>query len=141
MENDLKRENLKFEIFGMSIENLSLSYGIFLILWGVIISFISSSNSLTSFIPSIIGLPIFVFSFLSKILPNRKKLFMHIVVVFILIIFLGGLDFLRQLFTGYAFENIWADVSKLMMLITGLLFLYACIKSFIFERKKKNLVQ
>ena len=38
MENDLKRENLKFEIFGMSIENLSLSYGIFLILWGVIIN-------------------------------------------------------------------------------------------------------
>ena len=53
---------------------------------------------------------------------------MHIVVLLGLIIFLGGLDFIRSLVSGNAFENIYADLSKIMMLITGLLFTYQCIR-------------
>ena len=127
----------EFTFLGRSMENVSIIYGIFLIIWGIAVSFISSSNSLTSFIPSIFGIPILLFSILSVKFPNRKKLFMHIVVTFGLIIFIGGLDFSRGLIKGTSFTNMWADTSKLMMLITGLIFTYLCIKSFIFARKNR----
>ena len=125
----------EFTFLGKSMESVSIMYGIFLITWGVAVSFISGSNSLTSFIPSMFGLPILLFAFLTSKFPNKKKLFMHIVVSFGLIVFIGGLDFSRSLLKGTSFNNIWADTSKLMMLITGLIFTYACVKSFIFTRK------
>ena len=125
----------EFAFLGKSMESISITYGIFLIIWGVAVSFISGSNSLTSFIPSMFGLPILLFAFLTSKFPNKKKLFMHIVVSFGLIVFIGGLDFSRSLLKGTSFNNIWADTSKLMMLITGLIFTYACVKSFIFTRK------
>ena len=131
--NDFK----EFTFLGKSMESIAIIYGIFLIIWGIAVSFISGSNSLTSFIPSIFGLPILLFSILSVKLPNKKKLFMHIVVTFGLIVFIGGLDFSRGLMKGTSFNNMWADVSKLMMLITGLIFTYLCIKSFIFARKNR----
>ena len=128
----------EFTFLGKSMESVSIIYGIFLIIWGVVVSFISGSNSLTSFIPSIFGLPILLFSFLTVKLPSKKKLFMHIVVSFGLIVFIGGLDFSRGLLKGTSFNNMWVDTSKLMMLITGLLFTFLCIKSFIFARKNKQ---
>tara|TARA_B100001057_G_scaffold290871_1_gene290889 strand:+ start:4987 stop:5394 length:408 start_codon:yes stop_codon:yes gene_type:complete len=129
------QNNIEFKTFGMTIEKLSISYGFFLILWGLIVSFLSGSDSFTSYIPAILGLPILVFSLLSIKFENKKKLFMHIVVLFGLIIFLGGLDFIRTIFTSTLFENTWADTSKLMMLITGLFFVIQCIGSFIHARK------
>ena len=136
MEN--QNINIKeFTFLGKSMESISITYGIFLIIWGVAVSFISGSNSLTSLIPTIFGPPILLFSILSFKFPDKKKLFMHIVVTFGLIIFIGGLDFSRGLIKGTSFNNMWADTSKLMMLITGLIFTYLCIKSFIFARKNK----
>ena len=128
----------EFTFLGISIESVSIIYGIFLIIWGIAVSFISSSNSLTSFIPSIFGLPILLFSFLTVKFPNKKKLFMHIVVTFGLIVFIGGLDFSRGLLKGTSFDNMWADTSKLMMLATGSIFTFLCIKSFIFARKNRQ---
>ena len=127
----------EFTFLGKSMESVSIIYGIFLIIWGIAVSLISSSNSLTSFIPSIFGLPILLFSILSVKFQNRKKLFMHIVVTFGLIVFIGGLDFSRGLIKGTSFSNMWADTSKLMMLTTGLIFTYLCVKSFIFARKNR----
>ena len=136
---DSQNTNIKeFTFLGRSMESVSIIYGIFLIIWGIAVSLISSSNSLTSFIPSIFGLPILLFSILSVKFQNRKKLFMHIVVTFGLIVFIGGLDFSRGLIKGTSFTNMWADTSKLMMLITGLMFTYLCIKSFIFARKNRQ---
>jgi len=127
----------EFTFLGKSMESVSVIYGIFLIIWGVAVSFLSGSNSLTSFIPSIFGLPILLFAFLTIKFPNKKKLFMHIVVSLGLIVFIGGLDFSRGIIKGTSFNNIWADTSKLMMLITGLVFTFLCVKSFIFARKNK----
>ena len=59
--NDQQIGNLEFKVFGLNIENFSVIYGSFLIFWGIFVSFISGSNSLTSFIPSFIGLPILIF--------------------------------------------------------------------------------
>ena len=128
-------DSLEYKIFGLTIEHLSMFYGSFLILWGIAASFASGSNSLTSFIPSFIGLPILIFSNLSIKFVNKKKFFMHIVATFGLIAFLGGLDFFRSIFTGNTFQNVWADTSKLILLITGAFFIYQCIKSFIHARK------
>jgi hypothetical protein len=125
----------EYTFAGLTMEKISLIYGLFLILWGAGVSYFSASNSITSYIPSMFGLPILLFAILTLLFPNKKKLLMHIVVTFGLIIFLGGLDFFRSL--GDPFENFWADSSKLMMLITGFIFTLLCIKSFIFARKNK----
>ena len=133
---DNENLNKEFKVLNLTIEKFSLTYGFFLILWGIVISFISGSSSATSYIPSFLGLPLIIFSYLTIKFPSKKKLFMHIVVIFGLIIFLGGLDVIRSLIGGYVFENFWADVSKTMMLLTGLYFLVQCVKSFMFARKK-----
>ena len=138
--NDQQIENLEFKVFGLNIETFSVFYGSFLIFWGLLVSFISGSNSLTSFIPSFIGLPILIFSNLSIKFTTKKKFFMHIVVLFGLIAFLGGLDFFRSILNGTVFQNIWADISKLILLTTGGYFVYQCIRSFIFARKSNNLL-
>ena len=133
------QSNTEFKVAGLTMEKLSIYYGLFLILWGIIVSFISGSGSFTSYIPSILGTPILIFSYLSIKFISKKKIFMHIVVLFGLIIFLGGLDFIRSLVSGSAFENFYADLSKIMMLITGLFFTYQCIRSFIHARKMREL--
>ncbi len=139
MINESDQNITEFKSLGMTMENLSILYSLFLILWGVMISLLSNSDSFTSYIPSILGLPILIFAYLSKKFISKKKLFMHIVVLFGLIIFLGGLDFIRSLISGNIFNNYWADISKLMMLLTGLFFTYQCIKSFIHARKINEL--
>ena len=125
----------EYTFIGLTMENISLIYGVFLILCGIGISYLSASNSITSYIPSMFGLQILLFAILTLLIPSKKKLLMHIVVTFGLIIFLGGLDFFRSL--GNPFENVWADSSKLMMMITGFIFTLLCVKSFIFARKNK----
>ena len=125
----------EFTFFGQRMENISVAYGIFLTVWGLGITLISGSDSFTSLIPTVLGVLVLIFGILSIVFPNKKKLFMHIVVSVGLIIFLGGLDFLRSL--GNPFQNVWADTSKLMLMISGFLFTFLCIKSFIFARKNK----
>ena len=125
----------EFRVLGKNIEYLSVYYGIFLLLWGVIISLISGSTSFTSYIPSYVGGVVILFSYLSIKYPNKKKLFMHIVALTGVIIILGGLDVIRTAINGKLFNNYWADISKIMMLLTGLLFVYFCFMSFRFARK------
>ena len=127
----------EFKVYGMTIEKFSIIYGLFLIFFGILVSFISNSTSLTSYIPSFLGLPILLFSSLAIKFNHKKKLFMHIVVIFGLLIFFGGLDFMRSLINGNVFQNFWPDVSKLIMLLSGTLFNFQCIKSFIYARKNK----
>ena len=129
----------EFKVFGLKIENFSVYYGSFLIFWGVIVSFMSGSDSFTSFIPSIIGLPILIFSNLSIKFENKRKLFMHIVVFFGLVALLGGLDVIRSIINESLFSNFWADISKLMMLVTGIFFVIQCVRSFIHARKIKDI--
>ena len=138
MSEELNQSNNEFKVFGLTMEKFSIFYGFFLIFWGMIVSFISESDSFTSYIPSFLGIPILIFSYLSIKFITKKKMFMHIVVLFGLIIFIGGLDFIRSIITGVVFENFWADISKLMMLITGFTFTYQCIRSFIHSRKMRE---
>ena len=127
--------NNEFKIFGITIEKFSIFYGLFLIFWGVIVSLVSESNSFTSFIPSLIGLPILIFSLLSIKFISKKKFFMHVVVLLGLIAFFGGFDFFRSVINGNTFQNIWADTSKIILLVTGAFFVYQCIRSFFHARE------
>ena len=129
--------NKEFTFLGNSMENIAMIYGIFLIVWGIGVTILSDSQSITSLIPAIFGLPIIILSFFAKKFPDRKKLLMHIVVLIGLIIFLGGLDLIRGLIQGNIIVNLWASSSKFMMIISGLVFTILCIKSFIFNRKNK----
>ena len=123
-----------FRIFSLSIEFLTTLYGLFMVIWGISISLISGSSSITSMIPAFIGVPLAFIGFISMIKPTTRKALMHIAVVIGIIAFLGGLDFFRGMFTNY-----YAGLSKLMLLITGFVYVYFCVQSFIFVRRQKKL--
>ena len=122
---------------GLNMESISIIYSLFLILWGSIIYFSTSSSSFTALIPTILGLPILFFSILAIVFTSKKKLFMHIVVLFGLFIFIGGLDVLRGVISENFLNLFWADISKLMMLFTGIFFTYLCVQSFRFARRNR----
>lgn len=126
----------EFKFLGNNMEKISSYYGAFLIIWGFAVSSLSKSESLTSLIPTFLGILILVFALFALFIPSKKKLFMHIVVMFGLITFIGGLDLFRNY--NSLFNNFWGDLSKLMMLTTGLFFTYLCIKSFIHARKQNS---
>ena len=125
----------EYKFLGLNMESISIVYGIFLILWGFTINFVTSSSSFTSLIPSFFGFSILLFSILALIFSSKKKLLMHIVVLLGLLIALGGLDIFRSLISGSFFNMFWADLSKLMMLFSGFFFTFLCIQSFRFARK------
>ena len=127
----------EFKFVRLSMQSISILYGVFLILWGLLVNYISSSSSYTSLIPSIMGLPILFFSLLAVLFPTKIKIMMHIVVLFGLLISLGGLDVFRSIFSGNFLNLFWADLSKIMMLITGTFFTFLCIQSFRFARRNK----
>ena len=126
----------EFKFLGNNMEKISSYYGAFLIIWGFAVSSLSNSESLTSLIPTFLGILILVFALFALFIPSKKKIFMHIVVMFGLITFIGGLDLFRNF--NSLFNNFWGDLSKLMMLTTGLFFTYLCIKSFIHARKQNS---
>ena len=123
-----------FRVFSLSIEFLTTLYGLFMVIWGISVSLISGSSSITSMIPAFIGVPLAFIGFISMIKPTFRKALMHIAVVIGIIAFLGGLDFFRGMF-----DNYYAGLSKLMLLITGFVYVYFCVQSFIFVRRQKKL--
>ena len=123
-----------FRVFSLSIEFLTTLYGLFMVIWGIAISLISGSTSITSMIPAFMGVPLAFIGFISMIKPTLRKALMHIAVVIGIIAFLGGLDFFRGMFTNY-----YAGLSKLMLMVTGFVYVYFCVQSFIFVRRQKKL--
>ncbi len=63
---------------------------------------------------------------------------MHLVASLGLITTMGGLDFIRLILKGILFENFWVDISKLMMLMSGSIFVYLCFMSFRFIRNTRK---
>ena len=74
-------EKKEFTFIRLNIVDLSIIYAMFLIIWGMSISIISESNYITSLLPRLLGLPILVFSYLSKVYTSTQKLFMQLVVI------------------------------------------------------------
>ena len=134
------QENIsqQFKFMGFNAIDSSIIFGIFLVSWGLAVTLLSDSNSITSMIPTFLGLPILTLSLLSKILPFKQKLFMHVVVLFGLFAVLGGADIFRGVINGNSFENFWADLSKLAMFLSGSLYCYICIQHFRYIRAMKK---
>ena len=130
---------IEFKILGQSMERVTIIFGTILTTWGILVSLISQSGSITSMIPAFFGLPTALLGFMSAQRPEKQKVFMHIAAVFGLLVFLGGLDLFRGLSSeSGAFSNPWADASKLFMLISGGGFSYLCIQSFKHARRLRQ---
>lgn len=124
----------QFTVGGQSIPTITSAYGGFLILWGVVISQISDSNSITSYFPSLLGVPLLISGIMSTKYPEKRKLWMHIAATFGLLCALGGTRFFMVMSDGLNY----ASGSQLMLLLTGSLYTYICVKSFIHARKARE---
>ena len=99
----------------------------FLIVWGIVVSVVSRSQSDAS-LAIIDGCAILLGGILAKLNPKRRKLWIHIAVEIGVLSFLIGLDFFRG-FTveGGPFAKPYVGASKLILLIIGGLYTSICI--------------
>ena len=63
MTEDISKE---FRFLGFNAIDSSIIFGAILVTWGIIVTQVSSSNSITSLIPTFVGLPVLILSFLTK---------------------------------------------------------------------------
>ena len=124
----------QFTVGGQSIPNITTGYGAFLVVWGVVISLVSGSESITSFFPSLLGLPLLISGVLANKIPEKRKLWMHIAATFGLLCAIGGTRFFMVMSDGINY----ASGSMLMLLITGSIYTYVCVQSFIHARKARE---
>ena len=124
----------QFTVGGQSIPNITTGYGAFLVAWGVVISQISSSDSITSYFPSLLGIPLLVSGVLANKIPEKRKLWMHIAATFGRLCAIGGTRFFMFMSDGINY----ASGSMLMLLITGSIYTYICVQSFIHARKARE---
>ena len=116
-----------------AMPNLTTNYGLFLLSWGLIATYLSDAQSFTSFLPSLLGLALLVSGEMAKI-PEKKKLWMHIAVTFGLIGALGGTRFFMVMADGLNY----ASSSMLMLFLTGTAYTVLCVRSFIAARKARE---
>ena len=116
-----------------TMPNLTTNYGLFLLSWGLIATYLSEAQSLTSFLPSLLGLALLVSGEMAKI-PEKKKLWMHVAVTFGLIGALGGTRFFMVMADGLNY----ASSSMLMLFLTGTAYTVLCVRSFIAARKARE---
>ena len=113
------------------LPNLTTIYGILLTLWGLIVTGISESQSISSFAPALFGLPLLVSGEMAKAPGASRKLWMHVAVTFGLLAALGGTRFFMVMSDGLDY----ASSSMLMLLVTGSAYTFLCVRSFIEARK------
>lgn len=124
----------QFTVGGQSIPNITTGYGAFLVVWGVVISLVSGSESITSYFPSLLGIPLLISGVLANKIPEKRKLWMHIAATFGLLCALGGTRFFMVMSDGINY----ASGSMLMLLVTGSIYTYICVQSFIHARKSRE---
>ena len=113
------------------LPNLTTGYGAMLVLWGIAVSILSESDSITSYFPSMLGAPILLSGVLATRNPEMRKLWMHVAVTFGLLCALGGTRFFMVMSDGLDY----ASSSMLMLLVTGSAYTFLCVRSFIEARK------
>ena len=87
---------------------------------------------MTSFFPSLLGLPILISGIMAQKVPEKRKLWMHIAVVFGLLCAIGGTRFFMVMSKDDVSD--YAKGSMLMLLVTGAIYTFLCVKSFRFAR-------
>ena len=120
----------EFSVAGQSMPRITIGLGTLLIAWGVVVSILSGSNSITSFFPSMLGIPLLGSGIMAQKVPEKRKLWMHIAVTSGLLCAIGGTRFFMEMSDGITY----ASGSMLMLLVTGSVYTFLCIKSFRFAR-------
>ena len=64
-----------FRVFSLSIELITLIYGLFMVVWAFSISIIAESSSLTSLVPAFIGCPADTYWIYHNVQTDVKKSF------------------------------------------------------------------
>ena len=122
----------------MNLPVTTIVYGALLIVLGVVGYFMSGMVSVTALIPAFLGIIILVSGVLAQ-KESRRKLFMHIALVFGLLGLLGTASALPSLFTMLGGEEVTrpgAVIGKSVTAILSLVFLIIGVKSFIDARRK-----
>ena len=117
-----------------TMPNLTTNYGLFLLSWGLIVTYLSEAQSFTSFLPAALGLALLVSGEMAKVPEGKRKLWMHVAVTFGLIGALGGTRFFMVMADGLNY----ASSSMLMLLLTGTAYTVLCVRSFIAARKARE---
>ena len=125
----------EFKVMEMTVPRISEIVGGIMVLWGVVTYIFTGMTSVTSLIPSFVGIPILAAGFLVKKFPDKKALFMHISSTFGLIAVLGGFMAIKGII-----DNDWtmSTISQLFLLIIGSTYTGICVKSFIHARASRQ---
>jgi hypothetical protein len=126
----------QFVFMKITMARWTIIYGVWLISWAAAVSVATGTESITSWIPAMLGMPILLMGLMCLIRPAQRKIWMHIAAVFGVIVFMGGIDVFRGLAAGRdLFASPAAGASKLMLFVTGAWFSVICFRSFIWSRK------
>jgi fluoride ion exporter CrcB/FEX len=121
------------------LANITIGFGIVLIVLGLGGYFGSDRVSVTALIPAAFGLLLAIFGALARD-EKRRKMAMHIAVTIGLLGFLGtvsGLLQLPTLLSGGVVERPGAVVSKSIMAVLMAIYVGMCVKSFIDARRRR----
>lgn len=124
---------MSYKMFGIEMPLMSIIVGGILSAWGVAAYVISDMASATALIPTFMGTPIAVMGSAAAQMPSRRKLFMHIAVVFGLLCALGGLRLPMILMDGDSSGIL--IISHALLLVLGGIYTFACVQSFRWARQ------
>ena len=124
-----------YTFLGFEIPRLTQIVGGALVLEGLVFYVGTGMEHTTSLIPSFVGLPLVLLGIMAGRMPERRKLLMHIAVLFGLICALGGLMGISSLIQGDMGGSTYA---QLIMLVIGSVYTFACVQSFIHARKARD---
>ena len=128
-------EQEEYRLAGVSMAQISMAYGAFLVGWAAYFSM--GSESFTSWIPAIMGAPILLSGALTVWLPAKKMIWMHIAVLFGALAFLGGTMVFSKIGAELTDAQSRAAVSQGMLFVTGGLYSFAGFRAFVWARKQR----
>lgn len=110
----------------MSVKTIGL--GVALIALGVIVSIMSDSGSVTSYIPSFIGIVFLVLGVIAAVREDLRHHVMHAAAALALIAILGSVGSMISRWDGD--DGYWAEGSQIITVVLCIGFLAAAIASF-----------
>ena len=116
------------------LPNLTTVYGMALLLWGLIVTAVSESQSISSFAPAFLGLPLLVSGEMVKTPEADRKLWMYIATTFGILGSLGGIGFFIVMGDGLNYTS----SSMLMMFVTGSAYTAVCVRWFTAAKDASN---
>jgi ABC-type Na+ efflux pump permease subunit len=121
--------------------NIAISFGLVLVVLGIVGYFGSGMVSLTALIPAAFGLVLLVLGAVARD-PEKRKHAMHVAAMIGVLGFLGsarGLGKLIPLLSGQPVERPGAVIAQSVMAILMLIFTWLCVRSFINARRSRTI--